>query len=450
MAPACNPRGESSFRVSTPYESLAILERFQLAHGKNIDLSLRPSYANLLAKLGHPEKNLPPVIHVAGTNGKGSTCAFLRALIEAAGLKAHIYTSPHLVSFHERIRIAGDLIGEDELVSLLHEIETLAEPGAVSIFEIATAAALTAFARHKADVTILEVGLGGRLDATNVVPTPAATVISRLSFDHREYLGTTMTEIAREKAGILRQGVPCLVAPQPSFEAMACLRQQAKEARAPLLVGGIDWRIEETAGQTFRFVSEPRTLEDLPLPALVGAHQLWNAGLAIASLQALPYTIPDKAIRTAMHTVAWKGRLHRLTEGKLFDLVPQGGELWLDGGHNDSAGEVLAAQAEQWKKQDSRPLDLVYGMLATKSPEEFLTPLLPHIRRMRTIAVSTEMPCFSAPELADRARALGVKEARPSTQLAEAVQSMADPQARLLVCGSLYLVGDALRANAKA
>lgn len=429
--------------------SAALLERLRLAHGKDIDLSLRGAYADLLDALGAPHENLPPTVVVAGTNGKGSTCAFLRAMIEAAGRTVHVYTSPHLIRFHERIRIAGKLIEEEELASILTEIEAKSPRGAISVFEAGTAAALAAFARHEADVAILEVGLGGRLDATNVLRKPQATLVTRLSYDHREYLGETMEEIAREKAGILRADVPCFTAPQPSAEAMLSLRAEATRTYAPLVVGGEDWRIEAVDEDHFRFIGPDRKIEAIPRPALVGTHQLWNAGLAMAALAALPFDVPDEAVRTAMRTVEWPGRLQRLTDGALADLLPEGWELWIDGGHNDSAGEVLGAQLRRWHGQDGKPLHMIYGMLSTKKPEEFLGPMLPLIASLQTLDVQGEVPGIPAGHLAAQARELGIGTARAAASLVEAVAEAAQGACgRILVCGSLYLAGRSLRENA--
>ena len=428
----------------------AILERFRLAHGKDIDLGLRAPYAHLLASLGHPELHLPPTLIVAGTNGKGSTCAFLRAIVEASGHRAHVYTSPHLVEFHERIRIAGNLISEEELADILSEAEDVAEPGGVSIFEATTAAALVAFARHPADVTILEVGLGGRLDATNIAPHPIASVITRLSFDHRQFLGNSMAQIAHEKAGIMRAQTPCFVAPQPSQEALDSLNNAAQNVGAPLILGGLDWRVEQTGATHFSFISEKRTIHDLPLPALTGAHQLWNAGLAIAALAAIPFHIPDDAVRKAMTTVQWHGRLETVTEGSLANLLPQDCELWLDGGHNDSAGEILAAQMKLWQQADDKPVDLIYAMLTSKVPQEFLTPLLPFVRRVRTLKVNGEVSGFEAAALADQVRALGIQDVSAASNVTQALCDLIqgnDSPARILVTGSLYLVGQAMKEN---
>lgn len=433
-----------------PFLSTQILERFRIAHGKDIDLTLRAPYADLLAALGSPEKKLPPALIVAGTNGKGSTCAFMRAMVEASGRTAHVYTSPHLISFHERIRIAGTLISEEELCAILTEIEKLAAPGGISLFEAHTAAALVAFARHKADVTILEVGLGGRLDATNVLEKPMACLISRLSFDHREYLGNTMTEIAGEKAGIMRRDAPCFTAPQPSAEAMRALRDHAAQKGAKLIVGGADWRIEETSPTRFRFVSAGRTIEDIPRPALLGDHQLWNAGLAIAALSALPFEVSDNAVREAMGKVEWRARLQHLTQGNLTTLLGPQIDLWVDGGHNDSAGEAMAVQLAKWAGQDGRPLDIVFGMLATKNPKEFLGPMTPHLRSVRTVPIRCEMKAYEAEELAQIVRDLGLDQVKACASLEEALQDVKNETgaaSRLLICGSLYLAGHALAKN---
>ncbi len=429
--------------------SADILERFR---PYNIDLGLRQPYFDLLERLGSPHRHLPPVVHVAGTNGKGSTCAFLRAMVEAAGYKAHVYTSPHLVRFHERIRIAGALIGEDELVAILRDCERLAEPGAVTFFEATTAAAFVAFARHPADLVILEVGLGGRLDATNVIPTAAASAITRLSYDHCAYLGDTLTSIAREKAGIMKKGVPCFAAPQPAPEALNALREVAAERNAPLVVGGEDWRVERLDDTRFRFTGPARSV-DLPHPALVGQHQFWNAGLAIATTAAVPLAISDDALRLAMRRVEWPARLQRLDRGVLPSLLPPGWELWLDGGHNDSAGEVLAAQAAAWQREDGdspRPLHMIFGMLSTKAPKDFLKPLAPFVDRLRTVGIEGEPLACPADDLARLAQQAGFPKATAAADAASALRDIvaaAPRPGRLLICGSLYLAGQILSLN---
>ena len=427
-----------------------ILERFRTGYGKDIDLTLRPAYRDLLAKLDNPHHRLPPVFHVAGTNGKGSTCAFLRAILEAAGYKVHVYTSPHLIRFNERIRIAGQLIRDDELTGILSDCEKRAIPGGVSYFEAMTAAAFVAFAQHPADYTLLETGLGGRLDATNIVEKPLATVITRLSLDHRDYLGDTISQIACEKAGIMRIGVPCFASDQPDPLALQALRDVAEALHAPLYVGGSDWQVERTT-KGFRFSDATRAYE-LPPPALLGAHQYQNAGLAIAALATLPAAMPERAIRQGLQQVEWPARLQHLTQGSLVDLLPQDSELWLDGGHNDSAGEVLATQVEHWKKQDGanpKPLFLILGMLTTKRPDEFLSCFAKDIAQLRTVAIADEVLSFTAPALAEVAIRSGIAYVKTAETLQDALRDLATTaQAasppRVLICGSLYLAGKVL------
>jgi dihydrofolate synthase/folylpolyglutamate synthase len=430
-------------------ESSRIMERFRSRYGQDIDLTLRSAYRDLLAKLGNPQDRLPPIIHVAGTNGKGSTCAFLRAILEAAGYRVHVYTSPHLTSFHERIRLAGQLISEAELSTILHECERLAEPGAVSYFEAATAAAFTAFARHPADFIILEVGLGGRLDATNVIKTSAVTAITRLSYDHRDYLGDTLTQIAHEKAGIMRPGVPCFSYPQPAPEAIAALELAAQQRGTALRLGGRDWSITPQPDGGFSFASPERSLQ-LPPLALPGSHQYWNAGLAIVASLALPLSIPDHAYQAAMHSVEWPARLQRLTSGQLPDLLQPGWQLWLDGGHNDSAGEALAQYLAG--RSDPQPVHIVTAMLSSKHPQEFLGPLLPLAASVTTVSIAGEPLALSAAALAEQIATFSNHPPLPAASVPDAISSIQQRRAQpglILICGSLYLAGQVLKDNKK-
>ncbi len=427
-------------------ESLAdpVLDRLKGLHPKVIDLSLDRVH-RLLAALGHPERRLPPVVHVAGTNGKGSTLAFLRAMLEAAGLRVHVYTSPHLVRFHERIRLAGTLIDDDRLAALLEECEAANGGGPITFFEVTTVAALLAFAREPADVVLLETGLGGRLDATNVVDRPAVTAITRISYDHRQFLGDTLEAIAGEKAGIFKPGVPAVIFPQPAEEAARTLAIRAETVGAP--VHG--WSVTPTESG-FRFESARRRIE-LPLPGLAGAHQIVNAGVALACLDHLPVRVDDAAVRRGLTAVEWPARLQRLTRGPLAETLPAGWELWLDGGHNDSAGEVLAIQAARWAEEEpKRPLLLVYGMLASKEPKEFLGPLAPFVTAARTVAIPGEDASLTAEDTAVATRACGIADSAGAADVAAALENLkarVDGPARVLICGSLYLAGTVLAEN---
>jgi len=424
-----------------------VLERLRHLHPKIIDLSLG-RVERLLAALDHPERRLPPVVHVAGTNGKGSTLAFLRAFLEAAGYRVHVYTSPHLVRFHERVRLAGTLISDDHLTALLEECEAANGGEAITYFEITTAAALLAFAREPADVVLLETGLGGRLDATNVVEKPAVTAITRISYDHRAFLGDTLTAIAGEKAGILKPGVPAALAPQPAAEAAHALLGRLREVGAPL----VSWGIKRLDHGGFRFTGRGRTLE-LPAPALTGAHQVVNAGVALACLGALADRLPvsDEAVRRGLAAVEWPARLQRLTRGPLADSLPAGWELWLDGGHNDSAGEVLAVQAAAWAGETPElPLALVFGMLGSKQPLEFLAPLAGHAAALLAVPIPGEPAALDAEAAAAAARAAGFRHARAAADPAEALAALTASRpgpCRVLICGSLYLAGSVLAHN---
>jgi dihydrofolate synthase/folylpolyglutamate synthase len=429
--------------------STALLDSFRRdrARGVNddIDLTLRPAYLDLLTKLGDPHTKLPPVFHVAGTNGKGSVCAFLRSMLEAAGKRVHVYTSPHLVRFHERIRIAGELISDAELVEILQLCRNYAPEG-VTYFEAATAAAFTAFARYPADFTIVEVGLGGRLDATNIIPRPLASIITRISYDHRDYLGETLEAIACEKAGIMRHGVPCFTAEQPDDGVLAVLRKAAAKLQTALSVGGKDWRVAKTANG-FHYGDKEHAF-DLPRPALLGEHQRQNAGLAIAAVMMVPGI--QQAIAQGMRSVEWPGRLQKITHGCLADLLPESCELWLDGGHNDSAGEALARQAEAWKDSDARPLHLICGMLTTKRPAEFLAPLSLHVTSLQTIAIPHEPASLTAEDMALIGRRVGITNVATAADVVTAINNLTqrptEPQ-RILICGSLYLAGEVLTQN---
>ncbi|MDD9926228.1 MAG: bifunctional folylpolyglutamate synthase/dihydrofolate synthase [Rhodospirillaceae bacterium] len=427
-----------------PRSSDAILARLMALHPKKIDLTLGRT-VDLLDKLGRPQDRLPPVVHVAGTNGKGSLIAFMRAILEAAGYRVHCYTSPHLVRFNERIRLAGELIPETQLSQLLGYCEIVNEGRPITFFEITTAAAFRAFAETPADILLLECGLGGRYDSTNVVDRPALTAITPVSMDHMQFLGETLAEIAGEKAAIQKAGVPSIIGEQPA-DAAEVIAQYAAAAGAPLHRYGAEWGV--SGGSDGLRVRSGATIRQFPAPSLQGAHQLHNAGMAIACLEKLDgFDIGNAAIAEGLTNATWPGRLQRLRQGPLVELLPRGWELWLDGGHNAAAGEVLAAAARDW---EDKPLDLIFGMLNTKDLSAFLRPVAPAIRACASVAIPGEEASLSAEEAAQDARALLLR-ARPSEDVAAAIRNLvndAERPGRILICGSLYLAGVILAQNA--
>ena len=425
----------------------AILERLLRLHPKLIDLSLH-RIERLLSRLGRPDLRLPPVVHVAGTNGKGSVIAFLAALLEAAGYRVHAYTSPHLVRFHERICLAGRPIAEKALVQLLEECETANNGELITFFEITTAAAYLAFARTPADIALVETGLGGRYDATNVFASPALTVLTPIAVDHTQHLGPTTTKIAREKAGILKPGVGAVVGPQ-SASARRVLERRARELDAPLYRHGTEWFVDATAdGMIYRGQGADYRL---PTPIIPGRHQIDNAGIALACVEMLDgFSVGAKDTRRGLLTVHWPGRLQRLTRGPLLTSLPasseDGWELWLDGGHNAHAAKALARTAEGWR---DRPLYLIVGMLNSKNPGDFLCPLSAFASDARTVAIDGTDASLSAETLAAAAREQGIDTA-PAANVTAALEDVVlscRPPGRVLICGSLYLVGSVLAEN---
>ena len=424
----------------------AILERLLALHPKIIDLSLDRMW-RILERLGHPERRLPPVIHVAGTNGKGSTCAYLQAQIEAAGLRAHVYTSPHLVRFHERIRIAeragqSQFIGEQELTALLQECEAANADEPITFFEITTAAAFLAFSRTSADYLILEVGLGGRLDATNVVERPRLSVITMIDYDHQHYLGDSLRQIAGEKAGILKAGVACIVARQRE-EALAAIEERALEVKATLEVYGRDWQSFEQNGRLV--YQDERGLIDLPLPRLQGSFQIDNAGTAIAAVRRLKdRRILDQHLAQGLRQASWPARLQRLAEGELTRLMSEQSELWLDGGHNASAGQAVAQSLAQIEERAPKPLIVILGMLKSKDAAGFIRPFKGLAQKVITLAISEEQT-YDAEELALIVRGEGFA-AEPGRSIADAIvkASQSSAPVRVLITGSLYLAGHVL------
>jgi dihydrofolate synthase/folylpolyglutamate synthase len=419
-----------------------VLERLGRLHPKLIDLSLG-RIERLLAALGNPQDQLAPVIHVAGTKGKGSTVAMMRACLEAAGYRVHAYISPHLVRFHERIRLPGGLIDEQHLIALLEECERANRGAPITFFEITTAAALLAFSRTPADIVLLEVGLGGRLDATNVVQRPAVTAITPVSLDHQALLGDTVAAIAGEKAGILKPDVTAVIARQPG-DAAAVIETRAAAISAPLYRAGHEWHCE-ASGRRMRYEGQHWQL-DLPLPSLIGAHQIVNAGAALACLERLcGFRIPAEAVAHGLRHIDWPARLQLLRCGPLVDAVPPDWELWLDGGHNPAAGEILGDVAAGWH---DRPLYLVVGMMNTKDAAGFIAPLAKHAESLVAVTIPGEPNAAPADAIADAARSVGL-DAHSAQTVLDAVRSLGGRRssARVLICGSLYLAGKVLADN---
>ncbi len=420
----------------SPRESDAILARLLDLHPKAIDLSLG-RMTRLLDALGNPERAMPPVIHVAGTNGKGSVVAYLDAMLRAAGYRANSYVSPHLVRFAERIRLDGVPIAEETLRASLAHCEVVNDGAPITFFEITTAAAFHAFERHPSDVLLLEVGLGGRLDATNVIARPALTVITPVSIDHTHYLGETLPLIAAEKAGILKQGVTGVIGCQEA-EAGAVIELVADRVGAPLARLGREWSFKRAGTQLV--VQDGSGSGCYPLPVLAGGHQVENAALAAVCARLLPgFDVGDASVVQGLQEARWPGRLQRIPWASL----AEDWELWIDGGHNEAAAMALARVAEGWA---DRPLDLVVGMLNTRPPEDYLRPLAPFVRRLATVAIPDQAASRTAAEIDSTARALGINS-KTDASVGEAVARLSSGAAtpgRILVCGSLYLVGSVL------
>ncbi|MBT7957311.1 MAG: bifunctional folylpolyglutamate synthase/dihydrofolate synthase [Rhodospirillaceae bacterium] len=420
-----------------------LVQRLNQHHPKVIDLSLE-RIERLLKVLGNPENKLPPVIHIAGTNGKGSSLAFMRAITEAAGLRVHVYTSPHLVVFNERIRICGELISDAAMLALIEEVEAANRDAAITFFEITTAIALLAFSRTPADLVLLETGLGGRLDATNVIARPAVTALTPISQDHAGFLGDDLAGIAVEKAAIMKPGVPCVTTKQDKA-VLDVIRGFAAGVDAPLIVEEEDWWIAIKGDQLT--VMTPEGEVEPPLPTLPGPHQLQNAGLAIVALAALgDVRITREAVAKGMTSVDWPARMQQLTAGPLADQLPTDWELWLDGGHNPAAGEVLAATIKTF---DDKPLFLITGLINSKDPGGFLSPLKDHTTAICTVEIAGEEASLSAEELSTTAKEIGFAASGATTiedALSQIIGQTKSPS-RILICGSLYLAGSVLKEN---
>lgn len=424
--------------MTKPQASDVILARMMSMHPKVIDLTL-DRMLGLLPALGNPQDLLPPIIHLAGTNGKGSTQAMIRAGLEAAGKKVHAYTSPHLARFHERIRLAGELISEKHLTEILDECERSNNGANITYFEITTAAALLAFSRSKADYTLLEVGLGGEFDATNVFEKTALTVITPVSIDHQQYLGETLREIAAAKAGIIKRSVPCVVGPQLD-DAMDVIEAKAARMGAPLIAFGQHWHIGEERGRMI--YQDERGLLDLPLPNLPGPHQIQNAGAALAALRHLG--MDDASCEAGVTKAEWPARMQRLKHGPLVDAAGRA-ELWLDGGHNAAGGEAIAATLA---RMPEKPTHMICGMLNTKDIAGYLRPLAKVTQSLHAVSIPGEMNTLPAQETCNAALAVGMT-ATTADSVLDAINDITskDANCRILICGSLYLAGGVLREN---
>lgn len=411
----------------------------QRLHPKVIDLTL-DRMGRCLSSVGDPHLRQPPVIHVAGTNGKGSTQAMIRAGLEGAGQVVHAYTSPHLARFHERIRVAGELISEKALIGLLEDVYDANGGETITYFEITTVAAFLAFARTQADWTLLEVGLGGRHDATNVIDAPRLTIITQIDLDHQQFLGETVGEIAYQKAGIIKRGVPVVVGPQHD-EALEVIEAEAAKFGAPLIAHGQHWHVSEERDRLI--YQDERGLLDLPKPNLRGPHQFGNAGMAIAALRHLGFD--EAACEAAVTCAFWPARMQRLQRGPLVDMAPEA-ELWLDGGHNPAAG---AALAETLAELPSRRTYAICGMLSTKDVTGYMRTLVGSVEGLHAVAIPGEAATLSAEETAEAATEAGL-DARIAPSVEDALQDILreDAAARVLICGSLYLAGAVLRENA--
>ena len=435
-----------------PTEALdALLSRLSMTIPEGWDLGLE-RITRVLEAVGNPHLRVPPFIHITGTNGKGSTTAYARAILEAAGKRVHVFTSPHLVRFNERIRIGqpggGKLVADEPLVEAIARAEAANAGGPITFFELTTVAAFLLFAEHPADVTLMEVGLGGRLDSTNVVPNPLACVFTPISMDHEKFLGDTVEKIAFEKAGILKRGAVAVSAPQTDAVA-AVLERQAARVGSRLVLGGQDWSVASEHGRLV--FQDENGLLDLPPPRLLGRHQFTNAGTAIATLRAAGLAPDPETIGRGMAAVDWPARMQRLTNGPLTALLPAGSEIWLDGGHNPGCGEVIASTIADLEERVSRPLYLIAGMLETKDPIGFFKSFGGLARQVFTVPISGSHRSRSPGDLAEAARRAGLT-AEPALDLRDALAriseaSRSDAEPRVLICGSLYLAGEVLAAN---
>ncbi len=413
-----------------------------------IDLSLDRVHA-ALSRLGDPHKKLPPIFHVAGTNGKGSTVAFLRAILEQAGNRVHVYTSPHLVRFNERIVVAGAEISDAALINALQRTDAAMGEDMLTYFETTTCAAFLAFAETPADYAIVEVGLGGRLDATNVFEDVAAAVVTPVDLDHQQFLGNSLAGVAAEKAGIFKRRSPAVIAPQTP-DAMSVLQDHARKAGADIFAFGEQWNVYSEHGRLI--YQDDNGLSDIDPPRLAGAHQIENAGAAIAAIRAAGLDIDDATLSNGLTAAHWPARLHRLTSGPIVDAaraaLGEEPELWLDGGHNPHAGRAVARTMADLEARSSKPLVMISGMQANKDAAGYFAPFSGLVRKVYCVAADHE-GVMAPVEVCKAAASAGLSAqicATVEEALALACAQSNEPP-RLLISGSLYLAGEILREN---
>lgn len=442
----------------------ALLDRITRYYPKGIDPDLTRT-RRLMNDLGNPHLRLPPIIHVAGTNGKGSTIAYLRAIAEHAGMTCHVMTSPHLVQFNERFVVASKQIDNDQLIEAFSYVEHINQGQDITAFELITTVGFYLFSQHKADMTLLEVGMGGRLDATNIILSPTVSVINVISRDHTKFLGETYTEIAAEKAGIIKPNCPVVISPQIYPEVMPVFENIAQNHNAPISMYGQDWSFDVLPSQIL--LHSEHDVWPLPYPNLVGDHQFGNAVTAAVAMQIFEnrtgLKIPTSSYEYGLTHAHWPGRLQKLSHGPLIDLLQKNQlndwEIWIDGGHNDSCGQVLAQQIEKWAHTNKAPVHIILGMITTKEPTEFTTPILPLVETVHTIAIPDQPLTYSAQDLAAKINSaqnlMNHLPAEASEDVYQAINHIIEsyrlnptsptPQ-KILITGSLYLMGHILRA----
>ncbi len=425
----------------------ALIDKLAEIHPKGFDLSLG-RILTLLEKLGNPHLRIPPAIHIAGTNGKGSTLAFARAILEAEGYKVHVHISPHLVNWNERYRLSGELVDDETLARAIERVTEANDGKPITIFEIMSAVMFVLFSEHEADFSLVEVGLGGRADATNVLQNPQVCAIAPISMDHQSYLGDTLAKIAFEKAGIIKNACPVVIGVQPD-EVREVLETVATQNSAPVLISGQDFDFYRDA--TGFVYQDTDGLLDLPLPRLNGDHQLGNAALAIAAIRAGDIEVSDRSIEAGMKSVAWPGRLERLPAGAITAAFAPNTVIWIDGGHNPAAGEVIAAELLRQNAGVSRRFLLVCGMINTKEPVGYFRPFTKLETQVITVPVAMSEAGIPPDELAASARNAGLN-ASSALSLEDGICQVAEtaeqsPELEVIFCGSLYMVGEVLGLN---